>query len=261
MIKLPRQLQNPEFRFFLVSDSKKPIELSWNKDNCYPFFHTKLKYHDGNIGIVTGKGRLIVLDFDDRKFYEHIVDRLPPTFTVLSAGKKLPHMYYYLKGEMIKKKAILGKSGKTLMDIQANNNGIIAPGSCINNKYYVVANDKPISEITLEQLEDIFNFKSRKPVEEYTLNENATYLEKLAHVMFRLLGIERTTLEHFKCPLHESEGKANLSILKGGRIYCFHETKSWSNALYFTKTVMRYQNNYKLYKTVEVIEYENRNSK
>ena len=94
-MKVPKQLQDPDFRFFLIgNNSKLPIEKSWNKLNCYPFFHEKLIAHKGNYGIVCGRGSLIVIDFDCREFYNTVAHKLPPTFTVLSASKQLPCSKY-----------------------------------------------------------------------------------------------------------------------------------------------------------------------
>ena len=104
-MRIPIQLRNTEFRFFLVKrGDKTPFEKRWNSDNCYKFFSKKLNNHienGGNYGICTGYGNLIVIDFDDEAYQKKKSPLLPKTFTVKSAGKGLKHFYYVLKGKMI----------------------------------------------------------------------------------------------------------------------------------------------------------------
>ena len=102
-MEIPEQLQDPAFRFYLVrQDSKLPLETGYNKENNYPFFHSKVHNHNGNLGLLTGYGDILVLDFDDGSFYDSVCKKLPITFTVASGKKKKPHLYYYLKHEDVK---------------------------------------------------------------------------------------------------------------------------------------------------------------
>lgn len=196
MNKIPKQLQVPEFRFYLCKpDSKLPMEKKYNTENNYPFFHEKVKEHSGNIGILTGKHNLIVIDYDDESYYQQTCQRLPFTFTVRSAKKKKAHMYYYLKGEMFRyfgiDKYYDNKMGyvitnlkritaidkvrgsmkaiefqewlkshnlafKRVCDVMADGGRIICPNSVCDRAYYDIAVDSPIMPITREELENVF---------------------------------------------------------------------------------------------------------
>jgi len=106
MITIPKRLMELDFRFYLLGKgSKIPQEKLWNSKNNYPYFHSKLIAHlkkDSNYGICTGYGNLIIIDFDDYDFYKGVRNKLPYTFTVTSAGKRCPHYYYILEGELEK---------------------------------------------------------------------------------------------------------------------------------------------------------------
>jgi len=230
---IPKQLQDPSYRFFLVGENKKlPIEKSWNLLNCYPFFHERLLTHiknGGNYGLCTGPGGVIVIDFDDRDYYNQVAAKLPATFTVLSAGKRLPHLYYILKGEMFKKIAIMDENKKVLADIQADRVGIVGPGSKINRRYYSINNHRPLTEITQEKLVEVFNirYKYRK---EYTgpKEECPIEVDKTINGLIKL-GVKRTGQYHFQCFKHPMAGKGNLSVFGTGQIYCFHCQSFWSS--------------------------------
>lgn len=218
----------PEFKFFLIRENSKiPYELKWNSDNNYHFFDPKLMKHNGNYGICTGPGNLIIIDFDDTKYYNSVSSKLPPTFTVLSAGKRLPHMYYLLDGEMFKKIAIKGKDKNVLCDIQADRCGIVGPGSTIERKFYAVVNNRAIANIGLEQLRAVFNINPTQK-REYTGDnqDNPELVQKTIKILLKF-GVQRTANTNFKCPFHPSINGNSLSILPNGNLYCFHETKHW----------------------------------
>jgi len=238
-ILIPKHLQNPEFKFFLIQkNGKLPIEKGWNSYNSYNFFEWKLNNHifeGGNYGIVTGEGNLIVLDFDSREYYEKVCYSLPPTFTVLSATRKLPHLYYLLKGKMFKKSNVLDKNKNVLMDIQANKCGIVAPGSAINRQYYDIINNISIAEIEMETLENIFNLRFKAKSD--WLNIQQPHPEKIAYTMKLLinLGIQQTGERIFTCPFHSSTKGKNLSVMDDGALYCFHCLNYWKKAEWFAR--------------------------
>jgi hypothetical protein len=237
MIRVPKQLQNPEFRFFLATHNDKlPIEKLWNSTKNYPFFHERLLRHHGNYGIVTGFGNVIVLDFDSREYYESMCNKLPVTFTVLSARKKLPHLYYILNGEMFKKVGIDVK-GKRVLDIQGDHCGIVAPGSTIDRSYYHIINNRPLTEIDLNLLKTIFEFNPRKRQE--FIGDTTPRPEKVQETLNILhgLGMKETKPLIFKCPFHEMQGTGNLHVLDDGKLYCFHEQRSWRDGKSFAEDV------------------------
>jgi len=223
--KIPEILKDPDLRYFLAV-GKKPIEKKWNSEggNNYPFFHSRLLNHKDNYGVCCGFGRLVVIDFDDYDYYMSVVNNLPITFTVKSAGKKMAHMYYYLKGEMFKKVGI-DIDGKRVCDIQADGSGVIGPESVIGRQYYEAVNKTAIAEITPEELKAVFNFetvKRKKYIQndkeyEYDVKEIANTVQIL-----RNNKVDQATERHFRCPFHESESGKSLWINDSGLLHCFH---------------------------------------
>ena len=235
MNKIPKQLQNTEFRFFLAGkNSKIPIEKWWNSKNNYLFFEDKVKEHlkaKKNLGIVTGIGNLIVIDFDS-KDYQHLKAKmLPKTFTVKTACKGLNHMYYLLDTDKMIKKIGIGIKTR-LADIQASRCGAVCPPSSINGKYYVVVEDCNIAHISLEKLKEVFNIKSFKTSLKRGFNTALPQPKKVQDVLdlFNKIGIERTAQQSFKCPFHHSNSKKSLYLFPEGTLYCFHCEQYWSSA-------------------------------
>lgn len=218
---------DPEFRFFLAAkNGKVPIEKKWNSTNNYPFFHTKIIDHlkaNGNIGLCTGVGGIVVIDFDDYKFYESVRKLLPYTFTTTSAGKRAPHYYYILKGDMIRKIGIDNARGKRVADIQADRSGVICPPSSVNRRYYELHNDIPISDISFKLISAIFKVVAKKPTK-YT-GTHKTLDNGALNAVVKLLekhNVTRTKELHFKCALHDMDGQGNLVLFPDGILHCFH---------------------------------------
>ena len=225
---IPEQLRNPDFRFFLIGrGSKFPIEKRWNNDNNYMFFETKVANHirgGGNVGVCTGFGRLVVIDFDDADFQKEKESLMPDTFTTKSAGKGLKHYYYLLKGEMFAKMGI-DRGDVRVADIQAGRCGLTIPPSKIGGRFYSVVRDEEIAEITVPELSKIFGLKSfRKARQRRTdFSDEVMPLKIQATIdLFKKVGIPRTDNRHFRCPLHPMKGKGNLWVGDQGEIHCFH---------------------------------------
>ena len=97
-MKLPEQLKNKEFRFVLLpKNAKSPPIHSFNEKQ---FTWQEAELHDGNIAVLGGYGGLGVLDIDDIDFLEAIIDKIPNTFTVKTATKKLPHFYFIIEEDI-----------------------------------------------------------------------------------------------------------------------------------------------------------------
>ena len=250
MKPIPTQLLNPEFRFYLVGrNAKLPIEKKWNSENNYPYFHTKLINHlksGGNMGIVTGINGLIVLDFDSWDYYRSVMFELPYTFTVQTASSRMPHYYYFLEGEMIRKVGVNDKDKNRLMDIQAARSGIICPPSSIDRKYYFKYSDNPIASITIDELKAIFDINPQAPTL-YTgskdipnndaVNASITTLEHN--------NIQRTGQWSWKCPFHESRSSKSLYMFNNANLHCFHCERHYKSVHYLIDELIKWkqQNN------------------
>jgi len=245
MISIPDRLKTPELRFYLVrSNGKIPIEKNWNESGGanYSWMERHLRTYRGNYGVVCGIGKLVVLDFDDLETYEANKHYLPPTFTVRTATKRLPHLYYYLKGKMISRSSIRDEDGKTLVDVQGARSGVVGPGSVIGRKFYDVELDIPIATISRSVIEDAF-LTSLADHSSYSGAVEDDPVE-IAAVMRGLetLGIQRTGATHFTCPFHESRRGESLTVFAAGALHCFHCERTWQSFEDFAIDYSRFKN-------------------
>ena len=98
MVEIPSNFQKDEFRFVLIKpNDKKPFEKEWTTKNNYSFNDQKVKNHNGNIGILTGIGDLIILDCDCQGC-ENIARWFPKTLVIgtsnASNGYRKKHFYF-----------------------------------------------------------------------------------------------------------------------------------------------------------------------
>lgn len=250
--RIPWQLKDPAYKFFragrcngnckLKGDDwcKKPIDPHWNATNNYCFNDPILLEHPWNYGVCTGYGGLIVLDFDSADYFNSVRHVLPKTMTVKSAGRQLPHVYYRYRGEMMRKTAVHGPDGKTLVDIQAARVGVMCPGSLVGERSYEVRDDLPIAEITLQELQNVFNCKFQSPRIHYGIKEvpgEKAFAEKLMDTF----GIKRTQTLLFQCPFHPMTGQGNMGAMSNGMLHCFHCDQTWRNVFMFLHKVLDHQ--------------------
>ncbi len=267
--EIPKQLCNPNFRFFLLAKNKKvpPIEKFWNSKNNYMFFENKLLNHlnnGGNIGVVTGINSLIVIDFDDKEYQDLKVRLLPKTFVTKSANKRLQHRYYLLEDKMIKKIGIdyvkcaycgvkgifpnvstkcpicgkkkfsLHKLSKCyrLADIQAGGYGAVCPPSNIKDRCYQIIDDSSIAHIDCKTLNKVFGIKDFKESRKRKFEESKEQPKKIQETidLFKKLGIKRTNDRHFQCPHHAMHGSGNMWVGNSGEIHCFHCNAHYNSA-------------------------------
>lgn len=233
-MKIPKQLQDTEFRFYLiVKNSKLPLENRWNSVRNYGYDHPILETYTGNLGVVCGHGGLVVVDFDDKLYYDSVKNSLPATFTVITAGKRLPHLYYRLTDwpeQGLKKVKIDHPVTKARMcDVQMSRCGVVAPGSVIDRRRYE-PNELSIYEINLKALLSALRVKSEpeqcRAVEHNNLPKNSLKM-RLAYAVLKLCDVKVNYNGLMKCPFHPMSGKGNLSVLPSGKIYCFHEELHW----------------------------------
>jgi hypothetical protein len=131
-IKIPRQLQRPEFRFVLLLPKDKiPFELDW-QNNGYRFDDKKLLEHienDRNYGVIGGYGNLIIIDIDDKE----LADKLSKKLNTFSVRTGSDGMHFYMISDWKENKVLKNKMG----EIRANKYQVVGPG-CIhpNGKKY-----------------------------------------------------------------------------------------------------------------------------
>ena len=154
MITLPKQLQNPDFRFIkLGKNSKKALEKDWKDTNNYSW--KEIQAHKGNIGLVNKYGSLLVIDADSKEISDCVKKELPKTFTIQSSRGYKNHFIYHCANTIIDK--ITFRNG--LGDIRGYNGNYytvippsIHPGT---KKPYKVANPSTINEISEKQVLEV----------------------------------------------------------------------------------------------------------
>jgi len=258
---VPKQLRRDDFRFYRVKPNQKlPFGLKWNTDNALQYNADEFAYWQGNYGVIGGFGNLIIIDFDDKDFYESVKGKLPSTFTVITAGKRLPHMYYILKGEMIRKKPIRDENNNTVCDIQAAGAGVVGPNSTINRRYYEVVKDVPIATIDVEELKEIFGLKCElEEYKKYTPDKDRQpvdldWKKTKAYIALNMAGIDINYYGNMKCPFHDMKGTGNLSITPQGKIYCFDcLINMWADEFLMKAKNMRWRNVKAIFRLIKIL--------
>jgi len=192
---IPEQLRKKDYRFLRVKGKQKiPLDKGWNEGNNYTHDEKELEEHiknNGNYGVATGYGQLLVIDFDDQEFQEALFSQLPRTFAVKTGSGGL-HLYY--KTDDTTSSKITTTEGKTLADIQGTGKQVIGAGSTHpnGNKYSVLVN-APITKIPRTRLNSILNTNGHK---------------------------RRANGRMRKCPYHDDKN-ASLITYDDETFYCF----------------------------------------
>jgi len=157
MVEIPQTLINklaplgPHF-IRVAKHGKEPIDQGWptnplNADD--PKLLQWLK-EGGNYGVVTGFG-LTILETDIPQLQEVAKTKLPETFTVLSPGHQGWHLYYI--SSLDKPIRLRDEKGESVGEVQGPGKMVLGPGSVHpNGKVYQIVNDRPLAQVTREQL-------------------------------------------------------------------------------------------------------------
>jgi len=246
-MNIPEQLKGYSF-CKLSGHSKRPFETGW-QNKPYKYNEIERWLNDGNrYGVIGGYNDLIMLDFDSLEAYNFVKAKLKPTFTVLSGGKQLPHLYYRTDNPQSFK--ILDGSKETLLDIQGKGKQCVGP-NCKHEsgKYYTVDKDIAIAYLPMAEIravldkipikKEVVGLKEKKPIKtDKEQNEEAHPLARVikARVSFEMvlqhLGIDASK-NPTTCPSgHES---------KGGSCYSFSDDLGVSNCFHcgFTGDVIK----------------------
>jgi len=155
---IPKQLQNPEFRFCLLKPKEKiPFEKNWQKKG-YTYDSPKLLEHiknGGNYGIIGGFGNLRILDIDDPILAKELEKKLPVFIVKTGGGGK----HFYFISFYNKNHVLANEKG----ELRANNYQVVGAGSTHpNGNKYEVYNDIQIPEIATDLLKMILEPYIRK---------------------------------------------------------------------------------------------------
>jgi P4 family phage/plasmid primase-like protien len=153
-IEIPKQLQNPEFRFCLIrKQSKAPYENDW-ANKGYEFNNPKLLEHlknGGNYGVIGGYGKLIILDKDKTD--------LPIDFETFTVETGSGGKHFYLISDYEQNHVFIKQFG----ELRAKNYQVVGVGSTHpNGRDYKIFKDLPILQISKEELKKIIEPYLRK---------------------------------------------------------------------------------------------------
>lgn len=157
-VEIPDTLKREVFRFLKLPKMQKfPPERNWTEDENkqYTYHNPIILEHlknDGNVGIMCGRGRLIIIDCDGKELEEYCENNLPKTLTVLTPTKKLKHFYYFSDW---RKPIILDKEGKHYGEIRNWGLYIVAPCSKLDTGTYEIKDEREIADLSDEELEKI----------------------------------------------------------------------------------------------------------
>lgn len=143
--------ENKDLRFCKIKKgTKKPFERDWiNKPYTWNEIQGHIK-NESNFGVLCGYGGLIVIDSDTPELKQAVENNLPETFRV-KTGSGGTHDYYICKD--VKKKIVLQIEDRHFGEIQSYGAQVVGAESIHpNGNKYQIFKDKPICEITQEQL-------------------------------------------------------------------------------------------------------------
>jgi hypothetical protein len=92
-------------------------------------------------------GGVVIWDHDCadllEKYERETGETLPPTFTVQSAGRGLPHYYFRHTAKSI---ALRNRKAPKMFDWQGHNKYVVGPGSVFEDREYTIIDDAPIAD-------------------------------------------------------------------------------------------------------------------
>lgn len=222
--QIPKQLQNPDYRFALVQPRKKiPCEKGWPENSNYRFDEKKLigfLENGWNYGVVCGKGNLVVIDADTPELDAAVVENLPETFTV-KTGRGAHHFYYICKD--LDRPIRLNKDGKNCGDVQGVGKMVVGAGSRHpNGSRYEVANGLPIAEVKSERIRFALRDFAPVDVEQMVGPHQETTALQLSDVLDTSKMQRRGDELQGAHPIHGSDGGQNFTAnLSKNCWHCF----------------------------------------
>jgi len=159
-ITIPKQLQDPYFRFILLKpNGKEPLETNWQDKNNYDFRNKKLLEHiskGGNYGVVGGYGNLVIIDSDSQEVTA-IAEKLKATFLIKTGSpEKYKKHFYFISDKEIKPIRLSKEKVGDLGDVRAEGQYVVGP-NCMHPTggiYKIEGGD--IAKIKEEELKEAF---------------------------------------------------------------------------------------------------------
>ncbi|GEM_PF-2284100 len=153
MPDIPDQLRDPDFRFIkLKPNSKEPFGINWKEKTLTL---DQINGHDGNIGIVCGYGKLVIVDVDKPELCS-FMGYLPATF-VVKTGRGFQY-YFYADNNGTKAYYVLKDDAEKYGELRIQNCYCVTVGSTHpNGKVYDVFENNPIATTTMEEIKKVLS--------------------------------------------------------------------------------------------------------
>jgi len=239
MIQIPDKLKQRGIYFVLLeSGGKKPLQNGWQKKKI-EFDNQELLNHletNGNYGVLGGgEKNLLIVDFDNQKVQEEVINKIPETFTV-KTGRGMLHKYF--TSDKCNSFKIFDEDMNTLADIQGEGKQVVGADSIHpnGNKYEIVDNSDiafiPYSELKAIMMEYDKKVKKEKIIPEQNkdyVKDDFLDLLKSSISMEDVLssfGID-TSKNPTNCLFHSSTGGKCLGFNKEV-CHCFHCDDGWN---------------------------------
>ena len=210
-MNIPNKLQKDGFRFIKLN-GKIPIEKDWQNTANYSY---KKFNHKFNYGVATGYGGLVVIDWDNKEFYEKLKDQFPETFTVQTGSGGI-HNYFLTDDPQSFK--ILDENQVTLADIQGKGKQVVGAGSIHPEaqKPYIVLKDIDLAVLQKEKLDKIFEHTKKA-------------LKNSEHTVYDFSLIEFDRIKKYlkfkenkvNCLWHKEKDPSLTFYLDTGQYHCF----------------------------------------
>ena len=230
MVLIPKQLQNPSFRFVKIHPKeKKPFEPEWNTKRNYAFNDAEFQKwlsSGGNYGVLCGIGNIVVIDSDKHEMTAAVNETLPKTFAVRTGGGGT-HDYFICSD--LDKKIVVQDSERHYGECQWLGQQVVGPTSIHpnGNAYEVIGNEE-LASITSQQIKAMVEKLVGKKIElekeqkEEYKKENA----KITGDIMRVIDVSKMmpTNEGYQGvhPVHGSTTGMNFAVNTTENIWhCF----------------------------------------
>ncbi|MBD3204518.1 hypothetical protein GF327_09585 [Candidatus Woesearchaeota archaeon] len=226
------QFRNPNLRFCcVIKGTKRPVRKNWNTLHAYRLNDYRLREHikfNKNYGVVGGYGDIVVCDADSQEIANLLFSMLPPTLTVCSALKHLPHFYFYVPGAY---NLSIKDDTKTIFDLIGPKHMAIGPESVVDGKEYTIMHDLPIANLSLSVLSKILLrvFPNQSVINAAPRGEVKKCSDPIIHKIRERVSIEEVLSSkgiildrngYGDCPFHDSRSKRCFHV-SNKLFYCF----------------------------------------
>lgn len=229
VIGIPKRLCTPQARFFPLKlggtkEAKEPKYgwVNYHLDNNLPYDSSRLlqwSLKGYNIGLVTGRDDIVVIDADSPEILRILKKQFPETLVITSSEPHKQHWYYRCH-ELAQNTSIsLDIGNKNVGHIKAKNAYIVIPPSIHpSGVKYKVVKDVPIAEVPVELVRHAFDKYMKKPkpllaeshMQAYRIGSSSLPISQVLNL--KLLTSKGKGEYQGSHPVHGSSGLQNFTV-------------------------------------------------